>query len=145
MYCIYQPKYYNVMIHSFLLMTRKKIIIADDDSVFAKLLMYEFEHRELDMDVTIAENGGQALSCMTDSQPDLLLLDLRMPITDGFSVLEQVRNSGMTFPIVILTHFRDKHSVDKAMLLGATDFLIKSELSMNQLADRIVGHLKSED
>lgn len=122
-------------------MPRKRLLIADDDSVFLKLLSYEFEKRNDDFDIVSADDGGQALELVAERQPDLLLLDLRMPKEDGFAVLQQIREQGLTFPVVIMTHFQSQEFKDRCAQLGADDFVVKSQMRIGELAAKVAAHL----
>lgn len=117
-----------------------RVLIADDDSVFLKLLTYELERRELDIDLKTAENGEDARTLFAEHKPDVVLLDLRMPVEDGFEVLEHLKEQQSQTPVIILTHFREPEYLDRAKQLGAKDLLVKSDLSIEELVDRLIVH-----
>jgi len=74
--------------------------------------------------VSIAGDGRQAMDAIASSKPDLLILDLMMPIMDGFTFLERIRNR-LDIPILVVSARSDIDSIEKAIELGAADYLIK--------------------
>jgi len=117
---------------------QKRILIADDDSMFVKLLTYELERRELDMVLQTAENGKHALELIEAQQPDVLLLDLRMPIEDGFSVLEKLQALHSKLPVIVLTHFQEPEYEERSKALGAKELIVKSHVTIEDLVDRLM-------
>ena len=78
-------------------------------------------------DVTEASNGRNALKEIEADKPDLVILDLMMPIMDGFEVLKKIRSDEQTsdMPIIILTALNDKVNHLKSLERGGDDFLTK--------------------
>jgi len=72
-----------------------------------------------------AGTASQAARLAEASSPDLLLLDLNLPVTDGITFLEQFRRLRPNTPVIIITGFGDLDSAKKAIRLGITDFLTK--------------------
>ncbi len=120
---------------------RKRIIIADDDSVFQKLLALEFERRDVDVDIATADNGERAMQLVVEQLPHLMLLDLRMPKEDGFAVLEQLRAQSYDFPVLVLTHFHNDEFKHRCLECGAKEYLVKNSLGIDQVAERVMHHL----
>lgn len=103
---------------------KPRILVVDDD-VMTRLLARELLSKN-DFEIIEAENGRQALQLLADTDPDLVLLDVIMPVMDGFEFLrslgvEQLRS----VPIVMMTGLEDIHCVEQAYQLGATDFITK--------------------
>ena len=90
----------------------KKILIVDDDKVYAKILSRFFEER--DFDVITAEDGVHATWMAANEQPGLILLDHYLPGADGLSVLDRLRRVGVTsdIPVIYLTG-SDSESLEK--------------------------------
>jgi two-component system, NtrC family, response regulator AtoC len=101
----------------------KRILIVDDEKnmrwVLAEALSGE------GFDVTEAENGKEALASVTESPPDAMLLDHRMPEPDGMEVLRRVRGKGLNFPIIMLTAHGNVETAVEAMKAGASEYLTK--------------------
>lgn len=72
-----------------------------------------------------AADGDEALQLLEDAEPDVLLLDLRMPGRDGLATLEALRERGSTVPVLVLTTFDDDELVLRAMRAGARGYLLK--------------------
>lgn len=103
----------------------KKILIVDD--VPLNIVVVHKMLNNLPFEFITASNGEQAMKCIREQQPDLMFLDLLMPIADGFTVLKEVRagNCGdKDMPIVVLSALNGS-PISKAMELGATDYLTK--------------------
>lgn len=104
-------------------MEKFKLLLVDDEEEFVKSLSERLEMR--DMRPKIAYDGEEALKCIKDEEPDVILLDLKMPGIHGIDVLRQVKKAYPKIQVVILTgHGTDKHESD-ARNLGAFDYLEK--------------------
>ena len=102
-----------------------KILIVDDDDTIVKIL-----ERELffdGFDVISAKNGASALVRIYQDQPDLVLLDLLMPVLDGYQVLREIRanTSTINLPVIVLTGVSDVESEQAAVKLGANYYVTK--------------------
>jgi DNA-binding response OmpR family regulator len=118
----------------------KKILIVEDDSFLQGLEVAELQKH--DLTVSIAQDGTSGLAAIEKDKPDLVLLDLMMPgAIDGFGVLEAVRKNEATknLPVIVFTNFGDEERMQKAVSLGATDSLIKSNVTLTELAEKIKG------
>lgn len=102
-----------------------RLVIADDADDFRfmlRVLLENHEHLEV---VGEATNGDEAVSLTEQLQPDLLLLDLAMPRTDGLEALSRIRSRDAEVPVIILTGFAAADARDRAVELGATEFIEK--------------------
>ncbi|HSP31460.1 MAG TPA: response regulator [Halomonas sp.] len=102
-----------------------KVLVVDDEPNI--VLSLEFLMEQAGFEVVTAEDGEQALARVSDTQPDLLLLDISLPGISGFDVLERLRGEEATaqLPIIMLTaHGRDVER-EKGMALGADDYITK--------------------
>ncbi len=127
----------------------KKILLLAEDDFFLRSLMCK--KLQLEGYVVIeAENGKIALEKMNDNKIDgnnkidLLLLDLVMPEVDGFDVLEAMTKDPnlSKIPIIILSNLGQKEKIDKAMSLGAKDFVIKAHFTPGEIVEKIKNQLK---
>jgi two-component system, OmpR family, copper resistance phosphate regulon response regulator CusR len=100
-----------------------RILIAEDEARVAAFL--EKGLRKNGFVTVVAEDGQQALQVSVREEFDLLLLDLRMPIKDGWEVLEELRDRGVNFPVIIMTAFDDDKNRLLAMEKGARDYVTK--------------------
>jgi len=101
---------------------RRVALIADEDPTVVLLLQRALAD---DFDVTVAENGQRAVELAASAQPDIILLDLGMPVLDGFGACRQIRAAWPQVPIVIISGHTDAGSVRTAFEVGATDYLTK--------------------
>lgn len=102
-----------------------KIMIVDDHLIVRegiRLILETEDHYEV---IAEAENGQQALDVLQQMTPDLILLDLNMPILDELNFMIKLRNEGRTIPIIILTTYKEKELLAEAVSLGAASYLLK--------------------
>jgi len=104
---------------------RPKILVVDDEPFNIDYL--EQELAELDYVTLAANNGQEALDKVQTDAPDLILLDIMMPVMDGFTVLAKLKASGSTrdIPVIIISAMNDLKSVVKGVEQGAEDYLTK--------------------
>ena len=104
---------------------RPKILIVDDEPFNVDYLEQELE--ELDYETVSASNGQEALDQVAAESPDLVLLDIMMPIMDGFEVLSRLKASPSTrdIPVIIISANNDLLSIVKGVKQGAEDYLPK--------------------
>jgi len=114
-----------------------KVLIADDNRELADLLR-EFIASQHDMEVCgVAYNGVEALDLVQQHQPDVLVLDIIMPILDGIGVLERLNETSDVSPkVILLTAFGQDNVTRQAVNLGVSYFILKP-FEMPVLVDRI--------
>jgi DNA-binding response OmpR family regulator len=121
---------------------KKKILIIEDDQMIGS--MYRTKLEQENFIVLTATNGAQGLELALNEKPDLVMLDIIMPQLDGFSVLRQLRENEGTknTPIIMLTNLGTDEDKDKGQKLGATDYLIKANLTPAQISEIIKKYIK---
>ncbi len=121
---------------------QKTILLAEDDNFVGRA--YKDGLLRAGWRVITAMDGNEAVKKAKNLEPDLILLDLVMPAKSGFEVLEELRadNAFKDIPIIVLSNLSQETDVEKAMQAGATDFLIKNQLSMKQVIERIRQYLR---
>ena len=115
------------------------VLVAEDDAFFRETIQLALE--EHGIRVRTAKHGGEAIEMIGSEQPDLLLLDLLMPHTDGFAVLNFVHDKNYQFPVVILSNLSDDIDNEKCFQLGAKDYFIKSDMDEDELWPKIEKYL----
>lgn len=101
-----------------------KVLIVDDDPG-VRLLMHETLGKA-GFEVSDAASGAEAIECCSEFEPDLVLLDINMPVMDGITACTEIRkHSEREFPIVMVTSVDDSESIQRAFDAGATDFILK--------------------
>jgi len=101
-----------------------KILIIDDHRLFREGLQSLLQRRNIDV-VAAVGDGNEGLKLAKELSPDVILLDMRMPIIDGISVLIQLRKYELTMPIVILTTSSNEQDLLAALKNGASGYLLK--------------------
>ena len=115
-----------------------KILVTEDDRFLASA--YRAKLSKVGFEVTVATDGQEALELLQNGlEPDLILLDLVMPRKDGFATLQELREKPQwaQVPIIVASNLGQKEDLDKAQALGATDYVIKSDLSMDALVAKV--------
>jgi two-component system alkaline phosphatase synthesis response regulator PhoP len=115
----------------------KKIFVAEDDNFLANA--YRVKLTKAGFEVFIAGDGNELIAELQKGIPDLILLDLIMPVKDGFTTLQEIKanSAWVQIPVIVASNLGQKEDIDKAMQLGAKDFIIKSDLSMADLIIKI--------
>jgi len=115
----------------------KKILVAEDDKFLANA--YRVKLSKANYEISLASDGEELLSIIDGFGPDLLLLDLVMPKKDGFSVLSELRQNPKwaKLPVIVASNLGQKEDIDKAKMLGASDYVVKSDLAMKDLVVKI--------
>lgn len=122
-------------------MKRKTILIIEDDEG----VRIPFEHllRERKFKIVSAEDGASAIALLQTTKPDLILLDLLLPVIDGFTVFEKIKNYEHTrdIPVVIVSNLSEEGEIKRGLSLGAAKYFVKSQFSLHQVVDYITSVL----
>lgn len=115
----------------------KKIVLADDEQFIA--IAYKDGLTRAGYQVVVAHDGEEALVAIRATAPDLILLDLIMPKKNGFDVLKELKAdpSLQQIPVMVLSNLSQATDAAEAKKLGALDFIIKSDISLQDLVARI--------
>ncbi|MCX7017876.1 MAG: sigma-54 dependent transcriptional regulator [bacterium] len=116
------------------------LLIADDEKNTREGLKWALERKNLN--IMLAADGGEALRIVRNNTVDVLITDLKMPVLDGMSLLERVRNESPATTVVVLTGHGTVESAVDAMKHGAYDYLIKpiNIDELNLLVERILNN-----
>lgn len=114
-----------------------KVLLADDNKEFTEMLR-EFVDGQDDMHVcSVAHNGNEVIQLIAEQQPDVLVLDIIMPVLDGIGVLEQLNTKQTPMPkVIMLTAFGQESITRRAVDLGVSYFILKP-FNMPVLGERI--------
>ncbi len=120
---------------------KKKILVAEDDRFLSRV--YATKLGSEDYEVILALDGEEAVTKIKQELPDLILLDLVMPKKNGFEVLELIKKNSATkkIPVIVLSNLGQDDDVKKATALGARDYLIKTNLSIQDVVKKIKSFL----
>lgn len=116
-------------------MKKAKILIIEEDRFLVKL--YGDKLRREGFEVIEAVSSEEGLHKVFEEKPDLIILDLVLPRKSGFEVLSEIKLEPETkdIPVIILSNLGQQSDIKKALELGATIYLIKTEISVNQLPE----------
>jgi DNA-binding NarL/FixJ family response regulator len=104
-----------------------RILIADDHRLFAESLMTVLSEDDRVDVIGIADNGQKAVELGLELQPDVILMDLRMPVLDGFEATRRLRDAGSAAQVLILTGTDDEIASEEAAMAGASGYMRKEQ------------------
>ncbi len=122
-------------------MQKKKILLVEDDTTLASVYRSRLELEGFE--VNEVNDGENALAATMEFKPDLIVLDAMMPKISGFDVLDILRNTPETanVRVIMLTALSQPKDKDRAESLGVDDYLIKSQVVIGDVVDKIKYHL----
>ena len=104
-----------------------RVLLVDDQELFVRNLQIVLESRAGDIEVVgIARDGREALQRVRESKPDIVLMDVRMPVMDGVEATRLIHDRHPAIRVVMLTTFDDDEYVYHALEYGAVGYLLKS-------------------
>lgn len=110
------------------------ILIAEDDEVLRDLYLRKFKGA---YEVRTASNGEEAVRMIREKKPGLMLLDINMPLLDGFGVLTALTPEERTFPVIILTNFDDQQNRDRGAQFDVQDYFVKKDMTIKSLVEMV--------
>lgn len=124
----------------------KKMItvgLVEDDPMLSEMYKVKFEKEGFI--VKPAQDGAEGLELVKKEKLDILLLDIIMPRMDGFQVLQELRASGETLPVILLTNLGQEEDIQKGRELGATDYFVKSNFTPDAIVQKVRNALKQKN
>ena len=117
--------------------TKKKILLVEDDAALSGV--YKSRLQMEGFDTYEVNNGEKALAAAIDFKPDLILLDAMMPKISGFDVLDILKNTPETANIIVvmLTALSQPKDKERAQSMGVDDYLVKSQVVIGDVVDRV--------
>lgn len=118
-------------------MTQNKILVVDDTKMFQNI--YKTKLMSEGFTVKLAGNGTEAIKILSEEAFDLVLLDLTMPLMDGFKVLQAVKENPKlsSIHVVVFSSRGQPEEIEKAVNLGADGYLIKSTTTPNEVVKKV--------
>lgn len=115
----------------------KKILIIEDEQVLQKTLSDALKKEGYK--VLLALDGDSGLKIAKKENPDLILLDIILPKKTGFEILAELKKDPSTkdISVIILTNLEEAENIEKALILGATTYLIKMEYSLSSIIEKV--------
>ncbi|MDQ3018660.1 MAG: response regulator [bacterium] len=114
-----------------------KIVCAEDDKLISGSLIQGFI--DAGFEATPAYDGEEAIAKIKEVKPDIAVLDIMMPKLDGIGVVWELKSNPdtATIPVVMLTNMSDTGTISKILEAGVTDYLLKSEQSIDQIIEKV--------
>lgn len=116
---------------------KTKILIVEDDNFLVKA--YQIKFGREGFDVFIAMDGDEGLTMAKKEKPTLIILDLMLPKMNGFEFLKKIKSDeGLkNIPVVALSNLGQKSDQEKAISLGAAEYFIKTEHTLEEIIEKI--------
>ena len=108
-------------------MAKTRVLLADDHAAIIMRVQWQLGE-EFDI-VGTAKNGQEAVEAVLRLDPDVLIMDISMPVLDGFQAAASIRNAGSKTKVIFLTVHEDADFVSAAFSSGASGYVTKSQLS----------------
>ena len=120
-----------------------KVVVADDHVIVRDGLKLILDTAEEIHIVGVAADGEEALKLVAEHEPDVVLMDLRMPNMDGLSAIEHINEDNPEIAVVILTTYSEDDMVLRALQLGAKGYVLK-DVTRESLIDTILAAARGE-
>ena len=119
-----------------------KILVVEDEPSLQKLLEYQL--KRIGHEIVLAPDGQQALELIKSGRPDLVLLDVMLPVKGGFQVLRELQDDQSTrgIPVIMLSAKGQQHDIAAGIEKGVFDYITKP-FNIPNLAERIEAALES--
>lgn len=115
---------------------KPKILIIDDDPFIIE--MYVLKFKDSGFEVESAQDAKTGLEKNRDFEPQVVLLDIVMPVTNGLEVLSQIKKVEAAKPkIILLTNLGQKEDVEKGIKLGADGYIIKAHFTPSEVVEKV--------
>ncbi len=120
---------------------QKYILIAEDDRFYAHI--YETKLTREGFEIKIVSNGEEVLAAAKERQPNLIVMDLLMPVKDGFDALRDLKadETLKDIPVIVVSNLGQDEDMQQALKLGAADYFIKANLSIEEMVEKVKKHV----
>ncbi len=121
--------------------SKKKVMIVEDDEHISKV--YEIKFAKEGIASSLARDGVEAVTKITAEKPDVILLDLMIPKKDGFEVLTEIKKNPelVNIPVLVLSNLGQKSDQERAMVLGANEYLVKVDYPIQEVINKVKAYL----
>ncbi len=122
--------------------SRGKVLVVEDDKFLRELLVRKLFGEGFTIESAIDARG--AFEILSNWKPQIILLDLILPGEDGFSILEKIKKDSnlADIPVIILSNLGQQEDIDRAMALGAMDFMVKANFTLDEIIEKITKALE---
>lgn len=118
-------------------MSQKNVLIVEDDPFLAGLIVDQLS--KVGIANHLVGNAEDALDYLAKNKPDIILLDILLPGMNGFVFLEGIRRklALLHIPVIILSNLGQKNEIDRGVALGAIEYMIKAEYTLDQIIEKV--------
>ncbi|MFH1226186.1 MAG: response regulator [bacterium] len=122
---------------------KSKVLLIEDDTFLSGLYATKFGMEGFE--VYSATDGEAGLKLAKEKSPDVILLDIILPVKDGFEVLAALKKDPATkmTPVILLTNLSQKEDAEKGLKQGAVDYLIKAHFMPSEVVDKVKKYIKT--
>lgn len=122
---------------------KNHILFIEDENLFCELITSYLT--KAGFRVTVAKDGIEAIQCLKEFVPDLVLLDLFLPYINGFEVLGHIRSNPLTkaVPVIILSNLSGEENIKKGLALGANEYRLKASMTPKEILKKVNDYLMS--
>ena len=113
----------------------KKILIVEDNADFRGILQQAFS--DAGFNVVAASDGQEGLDMAVKENPDLIMMDVLMPRLNGIDSAKKIKEAGVKSHIIFLTNVNEEESISRAIEITQSDYLIKSDLHVDKIVERV--------
>ena len=113
-----------------------RVLLVEDDEVIREIYALKFEMEAVP--IATAGNGAEALKQVPQFQPDIILLDMMMPVMGGLEFMQKLSAGGANFPtVIVFSNISASHHTQDVLNLGASDYWVKSDFTPEQLVHEV--------
>ena len=121
---------------------QRKVLVVEDDKFLRELFVRKMFNEGFDVESAV--DSIQVFEILSVKKPEVILLDLILPGVDGFEILAQIKKDDdlKDIPVMVISNLGQKEDIDRAMDLGASDFLIKANYTLDEIITRVLNVLQ---
>jgi len=123
-------------------MSTHRILIVEDERPLSRALQLKLLHEKVESD--IVSNGKEGLDKLRKGSYSLVILDLMMPMMDGFTFLENMKKEKIKTPVIVTSNLSQENDTERVLALGAVDYFVKSNTPLTTIVDRVVGFINKK-
>jgi len=116
-------------------MDKKKVLLVEDDEFILDLYSTKFSLEEFE--VIQARDGKEGVDLFKKENPDIVLLDIKLPKMDGWEALKEMKKQKKEIPVIVFTNLGEKDDIDRGQRGLADDYLVKSFFTPEEVVNRV--------
>ena len=122
--------------------SKKHVLLVEDDEFL--LRSYKTKFKKFGIEADVAHDGEEAFKKAKAEKPDLILLDIVLPVKDGFDFLEEFNAlyGPGACPVIALTNLGQDENIERGKQLGVAEYMVKAHHSMQEVVDMVLKYLK---